>query len=76
MGLIFFLTFFSLCYIIDIERMIILSKIFGVIGVLIAIFSRKNPHWRKFGIAVAIVVPVVLIVFVYLIGYLNSIFLH
>ena len=47
-----------------------------VIGVLIALFSRKNKTWRKFGITLAIVVPLLVILIVFGIGYLNSMLLY
>ena len=47
-----------------------------VIGSLIALFSRRNKAWRKFGITLAIVVPLLVVVVVFGIGYLNSVLLH
>lgn len=47
-----------------------------VIGVLIAIFSRKNKGLRRFGITIAIVIPILVVLVVFGIGYLNSVFLH
>lgn len=53
-----------------------LIGIFSVaIGVIIAIFARKNKGLRKFGISIAVSVPLLLIFIVYGIGYLNSIYL-
>lgn len=57
-----------------------LAPIIGIIGttvgVIIAVFARKNKGLRRFGITIAIVVPVLLVVIVFGIGYLNSIFLY
>lgn len=45
--------------------------IFSVaIGVLIAIFSRRNKGLRKFGISLAITIPLLLILIVFGVGYL------
>lgn len=53
-----------------------LIGIFSIaIGVIIALFARKNKGLRKFGISVAIVMPLLLVFIVYGIGYLNSIYL-
>ena len=47
-----------------------------VLGTLIAIFSRKNKSWKKFGITIAVAVPILVLVIIFGVGYLNSVFLH
>ena len=57
-----------------------LAPVIGIIGttvgVIIAVFARKNKGLRRFGITIAIMVPVLLIFIVFGIGYLNSVFLY
>lgn len=57
-----------------------LSPIIGIagilIGILIAGLARINKPLRRFGIVFAITVPTLLVIIVFGIGYLNSLFLR
>lgn len=45
------------------------------IGVLLAIFARKNKGLRKLGIIIAVATPVILIFIIYGVGYLKALYL-